>query len=92
MARVEGTLDAEIARMDSQMKTEFINSLQSSGLSWLALGKINRTANLTMRKVNNGIDGIMNNLPTKSEAATLISNLSSEVLTDLNAANNKLTQ
>ena len=49
---------------ETELQDEFTNDLKLSGLSWLALGKINNIATESIRKGDDATDNIMNNLPT----------------------------
>ncbi|RNA19763.1 hypothetical protein BpHYR1_012136 [Brachionus plicatilis] len=56
----------------ADLKDEVIEKLRLSGLQWLCLGKINYKAKEIIEDVSKQVDGFLNNLPTKSEAARIL--------------------
>jgi len=72
---------------DPDLMSEFMESLERSGYSWLTLGKICRASALTIRQVDKGVDNMMNNLPTEAEAEKLIEELGAEILKDIKEDN-----
>lgn len=57
---------------DLEMMEDFIEEIKSSGLNWLALGRINHAACISMNEVKEGVNKIMSDLPSKDEALNLI--------------------
>jgi hypothetical protein len=66
-----------------EFKDAFIQDLKQSGLSWLALGKINFTAKEAIREVDAKTDKIMSNLPTKIEALQIVQSQADAILNSL---------
>ena len=69
--------------VEVEEQNEYINELKESGLEWLVLGKINYTASLTIKAVDEKTDDILNNLPTKSEALEVVQNEADMILNTL---------
>ena len=68
---------------EPDMKDFFIEELKKSGLSWLTLGKINYSAQLSISDVDKTTDNILSNLPTKKEAIELVKNDADRILETL---------
>merc|ERR1712080_71407 len=75
---------------DDDTKAEFLDEIKTSGLGWMALGKVNLEAAIAMKSVDKNIDDIMCNLPNKKEADEMIQNLSTELLTSLKSENEQI--
>jgi len=72
---------------DPDLKDEFMDAIKQSGFCWLSLGKINRTAALAIRAVDETVDNIMIDLPRKEEADKLVRELTSAILGDIEMEN-----
>lgn len=68
---LENIGEAKLA-VDCNFKDEFLDSLQQSALSWLALANINYIANQSLTIVDAGVDAIVSNLPSLEETSALI--------------------
>lgn len=68
---------------DPDFKDEFIDALKNSGLSWLSLGKINYTAQLSIQEVDKKTDNIVSNLPTKLEALEIVKREADAIINSL---------
>lgn len=62
---------------------ELLEEIYKSGISWLALGKINQTANEAIQKINVKIQQIRNQLIAKSEALSLIKEETQAIINSL---------
>lgn len=69
--------------IESEMKDEFIASIKNSGFNWLALGKINLMAAISVEAVDNKVDSIMNDLPGPAVAHQLIQDISTTMLAQI---------
>lgn len=67
---------------DADFKEEFIEGLRVSALNWLALGKNNRLAHKSIKKVADGYNDIMSNLPDRNDAKQIIDN-SDKIISEL---------
>jgi hypothetical protein len=68
---VENQNELEIFK-ESNERDLYIENLKQSALNWLALGRINYDANLSIKHVDNETDDILCNLPIKDEALKII--------------------
>lgn len=60
---------------DPDLQIEFVETIKSSGLNWLTLGRINLLAARSIENVTQNVDTIMDNFPTKAEVPGLIQRL-----------------
>lgn len=77
---------------DPDLIEEFSEQVKISGLSWLALGKINLTASRGIEAVKGSIDSIMNNIPDDNKALELVQTVSGTILKALEQEDKLLEQ
>ena len=70
----------------------FLDEIKNSGLDWLSLANINRTAALAIQGVEKTVDDVMNNLPSKEEGRKLVDSISATILQQIDEENNKITE
>merc|ERR1719378_971273 len=72
-----------VAALSEVSKEDFVDQLKTSGLDWLALAKINYKSSEDMKKASKNVDGILEDIPDREQAAKLISTLSEDILIQL---------
>jgi len=75
---------------DEDLRSEYMRASVDSGLSWISIASILRDAALQIQKVDEGVDEVMSDLPTESEARTLIDELRREITEDIKIDNENL--
>lgn len=75
---------------EPDLRGEFIEAIQASGYSWLALGQINWTASLAITDVRLGVNKVVCNLPTKEEATAMIEPLTVSMLSQIEEERKKI--
>jgi len=75
---------------DEDLRSEYMRASVDSGLSWISIASILRDAALQIQKVDEGVDEVMSDLPTASEARTLIDELRREITEDIKIDNENL--
>jgi len=75
---------------EEELRDEYVKAVVESGYSWLTVAKICRQSALTIRKVDAGVDEVMNDLPTKAEAKLLIESLGAQIIAGIIDENNDI--
>lgn len=70
--------------------TAFVNEIKTSGLGWLATGKICRKAALDIRKVSHGVNRTNTKLFDKIECEKLIQKMTNVLMTNIDEENEKI--
>jgi len=82
----EYAIDAEL--FEDEIKASIIDS----GVTWFVLCKVNYDAKQAIVQVDKGMDAILNDLPTESEAVKLVDELSRSMKKALKDENKKIQQ
>ena len=83
---LEDTSDMEMMAL-SDLTSMFVNRVEDSGFSWLALAKISLTASASMKIADKEFDKVMNNIPTREEALRKVKEDSEKVIMQIEEEN-----